>query len=195
MGSFALLLTALSRDLTRINHQIRASQLRVIDEDGANLGVMTLSEALARAETAETDLIEISPNAVPPIAKIMDYGKYQYLQNKKDKITKASGIHTTETKTLQVKIGTGEHDLEMKAAKASNFLKDGHRLKLDLFLPGRAKYLNQDFLKERLERFLRLISENYKIADPAKKSPKGMTIVIERDKSKKIETPKENENQ
>lgn len=185
----------MSKELIRINHQIRAKELRVIDEAGVNLGVMTLSEALGQAEDAGTDLIEISPNAVPPIAKLMNYGKYQYLQNKKEKQAKQSSGHITETKILQVKIGTSEHDLEMKAAKASEFLKEGHRMKIDLFLPGRAKYLDKNFLQERLERFLRLISENYKIADSAKKSPKGMTIVIERDKSKSTKQEEQNENQ
>jgi len=131
----------------------------------------------------EMDLIEISPNAVPPVGKIMDFGKFQYIQQKKEKEARSKS-HTTETKSLQVKIGTGDNDLEIKAKKASQFLKEGHRVKIDLFLPGRSKYMNFQFLQERLERILRLISENYRIADPAQKSPKGMTIVIERNASK-----------
>jgi len=109
----------------------------------------------------------------------MDYGKFQYLEKKKKKQTRAP---STETKSLQVRIGTGERDLEIKAQKASQFLNEGHRVKMDLFLPGRAKYLEKDFLHERLQRVLRLISEEYKIADGPKKSPKGLTVVIERSK-------------
>lgn len=164
----------------RINNQIRASELRVIDEEGGNLGVLSLAEALAKAKELETDLIEISPNAVPPVAKIMDFGKYQYLEQKKQKQTK-SGTGG-ETKNLQVKIGTGDHDLGLKAKKASEFLREGHRVKIDLFLPGRAKYLDPNFLKERLERMLTLVSENYKISVPPQKSPKGMTVIIEKAK-------------
>ncbi len=163
----------------RINNQISANELRVIDDEEGNLGVMSFAEAMDKATEKDMDLIEISPNANPPIAKIMDYGKWQYLENRKLKQSKA-GSHSTETKSLQVKIGTGDHDLELKAKKASSFLKDGHRVKIDLFLPGRSKYLNQDFLKERLERLLKFISEEYKIADPVKKGPKGLTITIER---------------
>lgn len=165
----------------RINNQIRARELRVIDEEGANLGVLSLEDAWAKAKEMDADLIEVSPNAVPPVAKIMDYGKYQYLEQKKQKQAKV-GAATSETKNLQVKIGTGEHDLELKAKKASEFLREGHRVKIDLFLPGRAKYLDPNFLKERLDRILTLVSENYKIASAPQKSPKGMTVVIERAK-------------
>ena len=154
--------------------------MRVIDDEDGNLGVLTLDQALARAETKGLDLIEISPNAVPPIAKIMDFGKWQYIQNKKEKESRAKS-HNTETKTLQVKIGTGNSDLQVKAGKASDFLKEGHRVKIDLFLPGRSKYFNREFLLERLERMLKLISEDYRVAEPPQKSPKGLTTVIERE--------------
>jgi len=85
-----------------------------------------------------------------------------------------------------VKIGTDDHDLLLKASKASEWLKEGHRVKLNLFLPGRSKYLNKPFLKERIERMLKLLTENYKIAEEAKASLKGMTMVIEKDNKPKI---------
>lgn len=153
--------------------------MRVIGESGENYGVISLEEALNKAKDAGVDLIEISPNAVPPIAKLMDYGKFQYTENKKLKAAKAKS-KTTETKNVQVKIGTGEHDLELKAKKASEWLKEGHRIKIELFLTGRSKYMEFNFLKERMERILRLVSEEYRIADSPKKSPKGLTVVIEK---------------
>ncbi len=164
---------------TRINQEIRAQELRVVGAEGENLGVLPFAQALAAAEELGLDLIEISPNAVPPVAKIMDFGKYQYLENKKASQTK-SKAHRTETKIIQIKIGTGEHDLELKAKKVSEFLIEGHRVKVDLFLPGRAKYLNPEFLKSRVERILQLLTVEYKIADEPKKSPKGMSLIIER---------------
>lgn len=164
---------------TRINHQIKAAELRVIDHDGGNLGVISLSAALKRAEEVGLDLIEISAKSNPPVAKIMDYGKFQYDENKKLKQSKAR-THTVDIKGLQVKLGTGEHDLALKAKKASEWLREGHRIKIDLFLPGRAKYLDQNFLRERMERILKLLTEEYKVVDPAKKSPKGLSIVIEK---------------
>lgn len=142
------------------------------------MGVMSLQQALKEAHDRELDLIEISPKALPPVAKIMNYGKFQYDENKKLKTSKAR-VQLTEVKTLQVKIGTGEHDLELKAKKASEWLKEGHKIKIDLFLPGRSKYLDVNFLKERLERILKLIPEDFK-ADEPKKSPKGLTVVIEK---------------
>jgi translation initiation factor IF-3 len=163
----------------RINNQIRASELRVLGPEGENLGVMSFSEALKQALDRNLDLIEISPKANPPVAKITDYGKFLYDENKKQKLAKANA-KTVEVKSLQVKIGTGEHDLILKAKKASDWLAEGHRIKIDLFLTGRTKYLDQKFLEERLERLLRLISTDFKISDPAKKSPKGLTAMIER---------------
>jgi len=151
----------------------------VLDSDGSNLGVISLEDALEKAQAQTLDLIEISPNANPPVARIMDYGKFQYEENKKQKEARTRS-HATETKTLQVKIGTGEHDLELKAKNASRWLHEGHRIKLDLFLAGRAKYMKPEFLKERLDRILVLITEEYKIADGPKKSPKGLTVILER---------------
>lgn len=164
---------------TRINHQIRATELRVIGPVGENIGVISLKEALEKAREMSLDLIEISPNANPPVAKIMDYGKFQYDERKKLKTAKAKS-KVVETKNIQVKVGTGDHDLELKAKKASEWLAEGNRVKIDLFLTGRSKFMDIKFLKERLERILRLVATNYKIAEEPKKSPKGLTTVIEK---------------
>jgi translation initiation factor IF-3 len=165
----------------RINNQIRAKELRVIDSENQNIGVLSFAEALKMATEKGLDLIEINPNANPPIAKIMDFGKYQYEASKKLKKARA-GAKTTETKSIQIKIGTGDHDLELKAKTASKWLKEGHRIKIELFLAGRAKYMDEKFLKERLDRVLHLITEDYKIAEAYKKGPKGLFITIEKSK-------------
>ena len=185
---------------TRINHAIKASELRVMGKDGENLGVLSVAEALKKAESHNLDLIEISPNANPPVAKIMDFGKYRYQTGRKAREVKAKS-HVTETKTVQVKIGTGDHDQQLKAKRTADWLEEGHRVKIDLFLWGRYKYMEEGFLKERLERFLKIIPTEYKTADDIKKSPKGFTITIERvagqPKSQKVvvktETKKETE--
>ena len=127
------------------------------------------------------DLVEISPNTNPPIAKLIDYGKFLYMENKKQKTAK-SKTQTVELKTLQVKVATGDHDLNLKAKKASEWLREGHRVRIDLFLTGRAKYMKEDFLKERMDRVFKLISENFKVAEEPKKSTKGLTALIERAK-------------
>lgn len=165
----------------RINNQIRASEVRVISSTGENLGVLSFKDALDLAQKEGLDLIEISPNTKPPIVKIANYGKYQYELSKKQKKAKA-GSKPTETKSIQIKIGTGDNDLALKARKASVWLKEGHRIKVELFLSGRSKYMPDAFLKERLDRVLHLITENFKIAENYKKGPKGPTITIEKDK-------------
>lgn len=150
----------------------------MIGPKGENLGLLSLQEAFKKAEEFGLDLIEISPNANPPVAKIAEIGKYLYEENKKAKSAKKS--HSVEIKTVQVKLATGEHDLSLKAKKASEWLAEGNRVKIDLFLPGRAKYLDEKFLKERIERMLKLVSVDYKVATPPTKSPKGMSVLIER---------------
>lgn len=162
----------------RINNFIRAESVRLIGPQGENFGVVSTRDAIAKSLEFGLDLVEISPNAVPPIAKIVDYGKFLYTENKKQKVAK-SKAHIVEVKSLQIKVGTSEHDLNLKAKKASEWLKEGHRVKIDLFLPGRTKYMNENFLKERMERVFKLISEDFKIAEEPKKSMKGLTAVIE----------------
>jgi translation initiation factor IF-3 len=170
---------ALTLSIARINHQIRANELRVLGPEGENFGVMKMKDALEKATALGYDLIEISPNANPPVAKIADYGKFQYEQNKKLKATK-SQTKVSEIKNVQVKVGTGDHDLELKAKKTSEWLKEGHRVRIDLFLMGRAKYMNFKFLEERLSRILKLLTEEYKIAEAVKRSPKGLSMLIEK---------------
>jgi len=165
----------------RINNQIRASEVRVISNEGVNLGILSFKDAFAMANEQGFDLIEITPNANPPIVKIANFGKYQYEQNKKLKKARA-GAKSTETKSIQIKIGTGENDLALKARKASEWLKEGHRIKVELFLSGRSKYMADAFLRERLDRVLHLITENYKVAEDYRKGPKGPTITIEKEK-------------
>lgn len=174
------------KERIRMNESIRAPQLRVIGPEGENFGVMATRDAVAKANEMGLDLIEISPNAQPPVAKITDYGKFKYEQKKKDKEIK-SKAHVTETKEAQVKIGTSEHDMHIKASKIASWLREGHRVKIDLFLWGRYKYMEFNFLKERLERFLAIIPEAYKIADNIQKSPKGLSVVLERDAKKSVQ--------
>lgn len=165
----------------RINNQIRAKELRVIGAQGENLGVITFEEAMRHADENGLDLIEISPKANPPVAKIMDYGKFLYDQKKKAKLAK-SKAHTVEVKNVQIKLATGEHDLGLKAKRASKWLTEGDRVKLELFLRGREKYMDEAFLKERLNRIVNLITEEFQVADPIKKVPKGFAMIIEKKK-------------
>ncbi|MEI6296824.1 MAG: translation initiation factor IF-3 [bacterium] len=165
----------------RINNQIRVAEVRVIDDLGVNLGVISTAEGIRLAESKGLDLIEISPNIIPPIAKIMDYGKFQYLENKKQKLAK-SKIQTVEIKNIQIGIATSDHDLELKAKNASEFLKEGNKLRVILTLRGREKYLDRNFLKERANRLLKLLTEEYKLIDDLKPAQRGLGMTIEKAK-------------
>ena len=164
-----------------INESIKAPEVRVIGPNGENLGVMLTKDALQQALSYGLDLILISPKAKPPVAKIMDYGKYKYELKRKNREIKSKS-KVTETKVIQVKIGTGDADLQRKAKQAASWLSEGHRVKVDLFLWGRYKYMEFEFLKDRLEKFLAIIPESFKIADEIKKSPKGLTVTLEKSK-------------
>ncbi len=174
----------------RINNEIRAAELRVVGAQGENLGVLSLSAALAAAKQAGLDLIEISPSAVPPVAKIVDYGKFEYERSKKEKAVKAK-VKVSETKEVQIKVGTGDNDMALKAKKAAEWLAEGHRVRAELFLKGRYKGMEEKFLKDRLEKFLLRIPYAYKVAEPIAKSPKGFAGVIERDQAAQAKRDKE----
>lgn len=151
----------------------------MLGPDNENVGVLSRADALARAKEMGLDLVEISPNAVPPVARIIEFGKYLYEQKKKARDQKAKS-HQTETKSVQIKIGTSEHSMGIKAKQASSWLSEGHRVKFELYLQGRAKYLNETFLKERMERFLKLLSADFKVAEEPRRAPKGFSMVLEK---------------
>ncbi|MGH9856669.1 MAG: translation initiation factor IF-3 [Acidobacteriota bacterium] len=121
---------------TRLNEQIRASSLRVIDEDGQQLGIMSRSEAIAAAQQQELDLVEISPNANPPVAKIIDWGKYNYQKTKQAQKNKRSA-KATELKQMRFGLKISDHDLGVKLRKVTDFLESGHKVKITVFYRGR----------------------------------------------------------
>ncbi len=162
-----------------INTAIRAYDLRVIDQNGNNLGVLKREDAIALAKKAGLDLIEISSSGEMPIARIADYGKYQYSLSKKLKEVKSKS-NSTETKNVQLSVGISEHDIEIKTHQAAEWIKEGHRVKFELQLKGRGKFIEENFLKDRLNRVLAIIPCDYKIAEPLKKMPRGYAIIIEK---------------
>ena len=145
---------------------------------------MVTKDAINLAVEMGLDLIEISANAKPPVAKITDYGKFVYDQKKKQKEIK-SKQHTVEVKNIQIRLGTGDDALRLKAKMASEWLADGQRVKAEIYLRGRSKYMDKKFLHARLGKVLSLITENYKVVEDYRQSPKGIAILIEPDKKKK----------
>ena len=168
----------------RINNQIPHAVLRVITDDGENLGTIERDQALLLAKERGLDLIEIAPTANPPVAKIMDYGKFRYIEEKKQRRTGASS-QQSELKEIRLGLNTSAHDMLLKGKKATAFLEHGHRVKIDLVLRGRAKYLKDDFIKTRAERFLVYINAPYAVSEPLRRGPRGRYMIIECIKTKK----------
>jgi translation initiation factor IF-3 len=118
----------------RINHQIRIAQIRVIGAEGEQLGIMTPDQGRELAEEAGLDLVEVAPQAVPPVCRIMDYGKFRYEQSKKASAAKSARV---EVKTITLRPKTDTHDLETKTSQARGFLEKGDHVKFVMRLRGR----------------------------------------------------------
>ncbi|HSX36556.1 MAG TPA: translation initiation factor IF-3 [Patescibacteria group bacterium] len=121
---------------TRLNQDIRAPQMRVIDEDGNQLGIMTRAEALQAAADQELDLVEISPEANPPVVKIVDWGKYNYQRTKQLQKNKKNA-KALDVKQMRFGLKISEHDLGVKLRKVTDFLEAGHKVKITIFYRGR----------------------------------------------------------
>ncbi len=119
-----------------MNGSIRAANLRVIDEDGSQLGVLTRTEALQLAEERGLDLVEVSPNADPPVCKIVDWGKYNYQKTKQLQKSRMSA-KALEVKQMRFGLKISDHDLGVKLKKVTGFLDAGHKVKLTVFFRGR----------------------------------------------------------
>ncbi|MDR3178831.1 MAG: translation initiation factor IF-3 [Oscillospiraceae bacterium] len=120
----------------QINGTIKDKQLRVIAEDGSQLGLMSLSQALNLATDKNLDLVKIAPMASPPVCKIMDYGKHRFEQSKKGKEAKKKQ-HVVETKEIRLSLKIDKHDFDTKVNHAKKFLKNGSRIKVSIRLKGR----------------------------------------------------------
>ena len=129
--------TAISKEAL-INEEIRDAEVRVIDENGTMLGVLPIEEALSIAEERNLDLVNVSPNANPPVCKILDYGKYRYEIQKREKDAKKRQ-KVTEVKEVRLSTFIEEHDIQVKAKNASKFLQEGNRVKVSLRLRGRER--------------------------------------------------------
>lgn len=166
----------------RINNQIRIPEVQLIDDKGNQLGNIPTIQALQMAKERNLDLVEVGPQMKPPIAKIMDYGKYMYRKAKQEKGSVKQ--KDQEMKTVRIGFKTGVHDLKFKSEQIDGFLKDNHPVRVELTLRGREKALAQ-LGKEKLESFLKLISGSYIAQGAPARSPYGWLIVIRKDNKKK----------
>ncbi|WP_160000623.1 translation initiation factor IF-3 [Roseomonas sp. 18066] len=164
------------RDGPRVNEDIRVPQVRLIDEAGEMMGVMSAREALLRAYELGMDLLEISPNAVPPVCKITDYGKYKYEQQKKaNEARKKQKI--VEIKEIKVRPNIDDHDYDVKMRAAKGFIEEGDKVKVTLRFRGR-EMAHQDLGVKVLERIRTELAEMAKVEQMPRLENRQMIMVL-----------------
>ncbi len=161
---------------TKVNHQITAREVRVINEEGEQIGVMPLSQALTLATENGLDLVEVSPMANPPVAKLIDVAKYRYQQKKAEQLQKKKA-KKTEIKTIWVSMRISEHDMAVKAKKVMEFLADGDLVKIELRMRGREQAFG-DLGKQNLDKFISLITTPKRIEVPLKRMGGTWSITV-----------------
>ncbi|MBU4444331.1 translation initiation factor IF-3 [bacterium] len=157
----------------RVNDQIRAQSVRLIDPDGKQLGIVSSGEALRLADEHNLDLVEIAPTAKPPVCKIMDFGKYKYQQQMKDRESKKKQ-HVVKVKEVRFRPRIGEHDLIMKVNHVRKFLTNGYKVKITLMFRGR-ELAHKEVGVELINKIFEMLSD-ISVVDKAP-SFEGRTIV------------------
>ncbi len=145
-----------------VNEQILAPEVRVIDENSEMIGVLPTAQAIATAQERGYDLVEVSPKAVPPVCRFIDYGQFKYQKEKEIKAQKAHA-KKVDIKGIRLSVKMGENDFNTRLAKAKEFLADGDKLKIELMLRGREKE-HGNIGKERIQAFLDLIKQEYELS-------------------------------
>jgi translation initiation factor IF-3 len=159
-----------------INENITAKQVRLIDANNENRGIVSIREALAIAEEEGLDLIEISPQATPPVCKILDFGKYRYEQQKKAKENRKNQVRI-EVKEIQLTPQTGLHDMETKARAATKFLAAGNKIKVGVRYRGR-QMTHLEVGEETLNKFIELLGDAAAIEKPAAMEGRWLIAVL-----------------
>ena len=161
--------------------------MRTIGADGEMLGIIPLAKARALAEESRLDLVEIAPNATPPVVKIMDYGKFMYDQTKRERQIRKRQ-HTVQVKGIRLSPNINDHDLEVKARKAREFIEEGNRLKVTMMFRGRM-IARKELGRAALSKFIELMAD---IADvehqPIMEGPRNLVVsLLPKKKAKKVQ--------
>jgi len=161
----------------RINQNIRAKEVRLVDEKGQQIGIMSIQEALKKAESLGLDLVEIAPNANPPVCKIMDFSKFKYLQEKKEKELRKAKRHS-EMKEIYIKPTIAEHDLQIKLNHVKEFLQKQHPTKILITYFGRSVQFMDQTSEQLIEKIKNELQE-YGNFSNIKKDEKRILIIVE----------------
>ncbi|NLL96588.1 MAG: translation initiation factor IF-3 [Clostridiaceae bacterium] len=166
----------ISKDQAQINSAIRDKEVRLIDSDGTMIGIVSAKEAQLKANERELDLVKIAPNANPPVCKIMDYGKYLYEQNKRDKEAKKKQT-IIEVKELRLSAKIEEHDFSFKAKNAIKFLESGDKVKVSIRFRGR-EIAYSKMGREVMEKFAETVKEFGKVDRPPVMEGRTMSMIL-----------------
>jgi len=169
------------------NDEIRSLKLLVIDEKGNKLGILDKAKALALAELAELDLVEVSPNSKPPVARILSWSKFKYQQIKKQKVSKAKRL---EQKEMWFKVFIEKKDLEHKINKIKAFLKKKHPVKITIKAKGRVK---KDLLSSLMKKIIKMLQDQIDYDGVPKHEGRNISLIVRPSKSKKNINKKQNE--
>ncbi len=165
-----------SKSTFRVNHEIKSPKVRLIDHDGKQLGLVDRDVALEEAQKNNLDLVEVSPEANPPVCRIMDYGKYRYTIEKRVKSGKKKQ-KATALKEIKIRPNIGEHDYGFKIRQINKFLSDGNRVKVTVVFRGREmKFIDSG--KEILERVMAETNEYSKVERKPKLEGRNMTLIL-----------------
>jgi translation initiation factor IF-3 len=158
----------------RMNDRIRVPEIRVISEEGEQLGVMTPEDAIKRAEEVGLDVVEVAPNSRPPVCRIMDYGKYKYEQKKK--AGKGKG-HAASLKEVKLRPRTDDHDLAFKLKNARRFLMDGDKVKVTVMYRGR-EMVHRQLGREQLDRVVEMLGPMAKVENPPRMEGRFLSMIL-----------------
>lgn len=160
----------------RVNRRIRVPEVRVILEDGEQLGVLATQEALRRAESMGMDLVEVSPMAKPPVCKIMDYGKFKYIQKRKTADAKKKQVQI-EVKEVKFRPRTDVHDFDVKVSRLRKFLQEGNKGKVTVMFRGR-EIVHPDLGREVLRRVADALTQDAMVESPPRMEGKQIVMVL-----------------
>ena len=160
----------------RVNDKIRAPSVRLIDEQGNQIGVVSLDEARSRATTAGLDLVEVAAEAKPPVCRIQDYSKYLFEQQKKERQAKANA-HKVDTKEVRLRPGTGDGDLDIKAKHAREFIDGGHKVAIMLQFRGR-ELSHKELGLQMIRKFAQMLTDVAKMEQEPRIEGKRMHALL-----------------
>lgn len=176
MQSISLGGVTIAKQETRINRDIRARQVRVVDDEGELLGILTVPEALAAAAEHGLDLVEVSPNADPPVCRIMDYGKYKYQASKRAAEAKKKSAKV-EVKEVKMRPKTEEHDFQVKLRNARRFLEAGNRVKVTVMFRGR-EVTHPEFGRKLMTKLAEQVADIAQVEMTPRMAGRFMTMVV-----------------